>query len=146
MRYLFLKPFHDEVISQAPIWWRLIGGPAGVSHQMDHFFIQPICLQLHPDFLVQLKYSAWLNSLHAVRVSVGLHCQSIIPLIRGNVLGHRAAKQTCNTVGFDSHVLPGQSASYIKEIKKKQLCNYIYITNTHLSFSLMAKLSISGWL
>lgn len=89
---LGLAPFDDEVISQASSWCRLIGCPAGVSHQ-DHVFIQPICLQLHPDFLVQLNVGAWQDSFCSVRVSVGHHSQSVIPLFRGNVLDHRTVKQ-----------------------------------------------------
>lgn len=61
---------------------------------MDHSFVQPVGLELHPDLLVHFYVVARLDGVHAVGVGVCCHGQVVIPFSRCNLLDRSAGMQS----------------------------------------------------
>lgn len=117
------SPLDDEVISQASTWRRLIGCPAGVSHHTDYWVIQPTCLQFHPDFLVQINFSAWLDSYLTVKVGVKLHGQIVVPFSRSNLPVHGAGEQRLyQLASTHTHPKYTEIQSTLEKKKKQVSC------------------------
>lgn len=82
----YCAPVDDQVVSQAALWWRLVGGPAGLGHQRENFIVHLLCLELHPDSLVQLDAAISLDGFGSKGIRVSHHAQREVPLSGGNLL------------------------------------------------------------